>query len=636
MRCLSSDDQPERGLEKTEGEVAVCGIAGEIRFDGERSSLTTTRAMCDAQVHRGPDDEGYYAKGPTSLGIRRLAIIDLRKGLYPLQNERNSIHLIFNGEIYGYRDLADKLERAGHEFYSKTDSEVLVHAYEEWGATCLEKLNGMFAFALWDEPEQLLWIARDHFGIKPLYYHQRKEFFTFASEIKPLLTRPDIHPRPNESVIRNYIGTGRVDDTAETFFDGIRQLRPAHQLLIRPSGVVKMERYWAPKISHELNSNSYEKEVENTRRLFVEAIRRQLVSDVPVGTCLSGGIDSSSIVCAIKKFRADPTISTDGRIKTFSAVFPGYPIDESRYARAVCETAEAEYNPVQPTASELWQDLPVLVKCQEEPFASTSIYAQYRVMKRAKERGITVLLDGQGNDELLCGYIPLYLQYLQTLRKHEKYCRLLTEGIRSSDLLGPLIKPHIPTYLKGLLAHGKSLLRRASPTRATAITVSKGSENDLPSTLEVLTSVNGLPALLRYEDKNSMWHSIEARVPFLDRPFFEYVASLPLDRKLCDGWTKHIFRRAMSGILPEEIRLRRSKIGFETPEKRWIERDLRGRLQEFFSKKDLVASRFYDVDALRKLLNKPKLTSDETSLIWRILNLELWYRQFFGETIIVD
>jgi len=621
-------------LENTEGEVAVCGIAGEIRFDGKLSSLTTTRAMCDAQIHRGPDDEGYYANGPTSLGIRRLAIIDLRKGLYPLHNERNSIHLVFNGEIYGYGDLAHELERAGHEFYSKTDSEVLVHAYEEWGTTCLEKLNGMFAFALWDELEQLLWIARDHFGIKPLYYHQSENFFTFASEIKPLLTRPDLRTHANERVIRNYIGSGRVDDTTETFFDGIRQLRPAYQLLIRPSGVVKLDRYWVPKISHELNGSSPGKEVENTRRLFVEAIRRQLVSDVPVGTCLSGGIDSSSIVCAIEKFRAKATISSDERIKTFSAVFPGYPIDESRYARTVCEVAKAEHNPVQPTANELWQDLPLLVKCQEEPFASTSIYAQYRVMKRAKERGITVLLDGQGNDELLCGYIPLYLQYLQMLKKHGKYCRLLTEGIRSFDLLSPLIKPHIRPYLIGLLAHGKSLVRRALPIRA--ITVSRGSENDLPSTLEVLTSVNGLPALLRYEDKNSMWHSIEARVPFLDRPFFEYVASLPLDRKLCDGWTKYIFRRAMSGILPEEIRLRRSKIGFETPEKRWIEKDLRGRLQEFFSKKELVASRFYDVDALRKLLNKPKLTSNETSFIWRILNLELWYRQFFGKTKVVD
>jgi asparagine synthase (glutamine-hydrolysing) len=612
----------------------MCGIAGEIRFDGIPSNPAITKAMCDAEFHRGPDDEGYYSRGPVSLGIRRLAIIDLTKGLYPLQNETGTIRLVFNGEVYGFDALRLALEEHGHRFRSKTDAETVVHGYEEWGTGCLDKLAGMFAFALWDDREQLLWIARDHFGIKPLYYHGNKSFITFASEIKPILARPDIRRRPNERVIRDYIRSARVDDTPETFFDGIRRLPPGHQLLIRPSGTLRLEKYWTPKISRELNGDLSGNEAETTRRLFLESVERQLVSDVPVGTCLSGGIDSSSVVSAIRRVHPKGSASTGEWIKAFSAVFPGCAIDETKYAKIVCESAQAEYNPVEPKADELWRDLPDLVKCQEEPFSSTSMYAQYRVMKRAKERGITVLLDGQGSDELLCGYIPLYLHYLLMLRKHGMYHRLLVEGVRSLDLIGPLIKLRMFGYFMRLLVYGRLLMfgpkHRNATTQSKTATM-KVSEDDLPGVLEMLTSVHGLPALLRYEDKNSMWHSIEARVPFLDRPFFEYVAALPLDRKLRDGWTKYIFRRAMSGILPEQIRLRRSKIGFETPEKRWIENELRGVLQEFFSKPDLQASKYYSPSSVRKLLNRPRLSVDDTSRIWRGLNLELWYREFFGQ-----
>jgi asparagine synthase (glutamine-hydrolysing) len=606
----------------------MCGIAGELRFDGNESDLKITKVMCDTQVHRGPDDEGYYSRGPVSLGIRRLAIIDLTKGLYPIQNEKSTIHLVFNGEIYGFDSLRAELEEYGHRFRSKTDTETLVHAYEEWGTACLDRLNGMFAFALWDEQEHLLWIARDPFGIKPLYYHYDQDFLVFASEIKPLLARPDAHHRPNERVIHDYLRSARVDDTPDTFFDGVKRLLPGHHLLIRPSGTMKLERYWTPRISRELNGEMRREEVENTRRLFLDAVKRQLVSDVPVGTCLSGGIDSSSVVCAMRKVHPKGSTSTGEWIKTFSAVFPGYPIDEGKCARTVCEVAQAEYNPGQPTAAELWRDLRDLVKCQEEPFASTSIYAQYRVMKRAKERGMTVLLDGQGSDELLCGYVPLYLHYLLTLSEHGKYLTMVRETIRSYDLVHPLIKTRVLAYLRRLLAYSKSMLSGSTSMRSFDRQSSQATERDLHDTLQVLTTIHGLPALLRYEDKNSMWHSIEARVPFLDRPFFEYVASLPLNRKLGDGWTKRIFRCAMTGILPENIRLRRNKIGFETPEKKWIQKELRNSLQEFF-KSDLAASRFYNADTLRKLLGKPALTASETSLIWRVLNLEMWYREFF-------
>jgi asparagine synthase (glutamine-hydrolysing) len=592
--------------------------------------------MCDAQIHRGPDDEGYYASGPVSLGIRRLAIIDLTKGLYPLRNEKGTLHLVFNGEIYGYEPLRRQLEACGHTFHSNTDAETVIHSYEEWGTDSLGKLCGMFAFALWDEPKKLLWIARDHLGIKPLYYYQSKDFLAFASEIKPLLKHPHVSWRPNEKLIPRYLNTGLAGDgTEDTFFEGISQLAAAHHLLIHSSGVVTHQRYWTPDISTRVNGQVVSEEVEETRRLFLEGIRLHLVSDVPVGTCLSGGIDSSSVVCAVKKVYPSGAVSTGERIKTFSVVFPNDPIDETAYAKVVCDQTGAERNLVTPQAEELWNDLPALMRCQEEPFLGTTVYAQWRVMKLAKERGVTVLLDGQGGDELLSGYPHYYLHYLLTLLKHRKYSRILTEGVRSCDLTKPFVKTYLKAYVKYVAASMKSLLAnrqgitadRSGLRAMMSETLAPTRPDDLATKLETDTTTTSLPALLRYEDKNSMWHSIEARVPFLHRPFFEYVASLPLDRKLRSGWTKYVFRLAMQDILPEEIRLRRSKIGFETPEKRWIE-ELRGKLGHFFSGPRLAATRYYDVDALRRLLAKRTLRNEEARLIWRILNLELWFSEF--------
>jgi asparagine synthase (glutamine-hydrolysing) len=609
----------------------MCGIAGELRFDQTPSNPAITRAMCDAQIHRGPDDAGYYAHGPVSLGIRRLAIIDLRKGLYPLRNELGTIHLIFNGEIYGFQQLRRELEQNGHEFRTNTDAETIVHSYEQHGTRCLEKLNGMFAFALWDEPEQLLWIARDHFGVKPLYYYKSKEFFAFASEIKPLLKHPGVFWRPNNSLIRRYLKTGlTADGTESTFFEGINQLPPAQQMLIEPSGAFKQEKYWAPKVSKKLDGTEATQEVEQTRRLFLDGISLHLVSDVPVGTCLSGGIDSSSVICSIKKVHPQGAVSTGQRIKAFSAVFPGDPIDELWFSRIVCDQTGAEQNLVTPTAEEFWEDLQTLVRCQEEPFISTSVYAQWRVMKLAKEKGVTVMLDGQGGDELLAGYQPYYLSYLLNLARHGRLFEAVREGVKSFDLTSSLAKSHLRSLLSDLIRYlGFAIRNSESRVLGDGTTlgyVSRAPLADLAGRLRMDIVATSLPGLLRYEDKNSMWHSIEARVPFLYRPFFEYVASLPLDRKLHNGWTKHIFRLAMNGILPRQILLRRSKIGFETPEKKWIQ-ELRGKLGDLFLDSG-TAEELLDTEALRRLLRKPSLANDEARLIWRALCVEIWFRTF--------
>lgn len=615
----------------------MCGIAGEVRFDDKASSLATIRTMCDIQKHRGPDDEGYYQKGSLALGIRRLSIIDLTKGLYPLQNETGTLHLVYNGEIYGFQEVRADLRKLGHSFRSNTDGETIVHGYEEWGTQCLDRLDGMFAFALWDESKQVLWVARDPFGIKPFYYFRNENFFAFASEIKPLLGRADISCNPNDEAIEEYLLSGLVDIGEDTFFNGIRRLAPGHQIMIRPNGSVEVKEYWRPSISNQINGNVSDSEVERTRNLFTEAVKLQLISDVPVGTCLSGGVDSSSIVCTIKKVYPKGVASVGERIKTFSAIFPGEPFDEAEYAQDICTLTGAEHNTVRPTAEEFWNDLPTLVRCQEEPMFSTSIYAQWRVMKQAKESGITVLLDGQGGDELLGGYHPYYQYYLLNLIRERALAKFANESVRSRHIILPMLMSYLKSVLR-IARRGDTLstivsryfiLKNQDPGKGSKF--SDAPLNDLALKLQVDVATGKLPALLRYEDKSSMWHSIEARVPFLHRPFFEYVASLPLDRKLRNGFTKYVFRLAMADILPDKVRLRRDKIGFETPERKWIEA-LRERLVEFFSMSGVCAGRYYNVQALLRLLSKGTFTNEEIHLIWRILNLEIWYNQFFGES----
>jgi len=602
----------------------MCGIAGEIRFDDNPSTLDSTREMCRLLAHRGPDDEGFFADGAVSLGIRRLAIIDLTKGLYPICNEERNLHLIFNGEIYGYSELRNELIQLGHTFSSNTDAETVVHSYEEWERDCVAKLNGMFAFALWDGRKQLLWLVRDHFGIKPLYYYKDEKFLIFASEIKPLLNHPNVTYGPNESVIRQYMETGLVDVSEETFFAGIYRLMPAQHMVIDQKGNLQAATYWKPPVSAAVNGSPSRAEIQQTRDLFLDAITRQIASDVSVGTCLSGGIDSSSIVCAIKKLYPHGAKSTGNRVRTFSAVFPGSSIDESEYISEVCAQTQSDFNWVSPTADEFWNDLESLVKCQEEPFISPSVYAQWRVMKLAKEHGLTVMLDGQGGDELLAGYSPYYPAYLMTLKQKRKYLTLISEMLRSFQINWPFIK----AYLKIRLGNAQDRRKKSSASLSYESRVRAG---NLARSLEMDVTSTSLPALLRYEDKNSMFHSLEARVPFLDRVLFDHIAALPLSHKLHKGVTKYVFKLAMEGILPEKVLTRKNKIGFEIPERKWIEQDLRARLVSFFEG-ELYREEYYSLHALKDLLKKRNLTEDETRMIWRILNLEVWYRIFFANS----
>lgn len=607
----------------------IAGIAGQLRFDGTSSDPSIVRAMCDAQIHRGPDDAVYYSQGSVSLGIR----CRTTPGLWPLCNEDRTIHVVLDGEIYDFHTLRLDLEKRGHKFHSGTGLETLVHSYEEWGTESLEKLDGMFAFSLWDGPRELLWLARDRFGIKPLHYHYSKNFLAFASEIKPLLGHLDISAEPNEGALHRYLQGGLEGTREETFFAGISRLLPASYLLIHSDGEAEKRRYWKPTISKKVNSRIPARMISTTRSTFLDAVSQQLATDLSVGASLSGGIDSSSVVCAIRRMQP-----TDSSIQTFSASFPGDPIDETEYVRVVCDATGARNHVVKLTADDFWRDLPTLVRCQEEPFSQSFVYAQWRLMRCASEHGVRVMFEGHGGDELLCGYAHYFFYYFMTLIKEKRYHKLLTEALLSRDLTKDetknLIRTYLPTigpYLSSLVTRSLKARNRASCSHFASSEKSELSRapiTDLAAKLEIDASLESLPVALRYVDKNSAWYGIEIRTPFLQKMFVDHCASLPLDQKIRDGWTKHALRLAMKDILPEQIRLRRRKIGFQIPVHRWIENELRQRLRDFFSDPNLKGTRYYSAETAKHILRKRVLSTRDANLVWRLVNVELWCREF--------
>ena len=591
--------------------------------------------MCSILKHRGPDDEAYYRNKNVCIGMTRLAVIDLRKGLYPIENEDESLHLIYNGEIYNFAQLTSELAARGHIFTSLTDGEVIVHGYEQWRCDCLKKFNGMWAFALWDANEEKLVLGRDHFGIKPLYYYLTENLLAFASEIRALLSLPFIERFPNERAIYDYLVDTHVDHAEDTFFDGIYRLMPGHYATVTPDGFLEKTQYWRmPSISEETDCE-LEEASEQVRGLFIDAVRLRLISDVPVGSCVSGGLDSSSIVSVIARLEDEIKKSIGRNLQGFSAWFPGDPLDESCFAKIVAEATATDIHAVYPSASEFWLDLWELIRTQEEPFTSTSIYASWKVMQSAKAHGVTVLLDGQGGDEVFGGYLEYFKPYVADLLRRRKILAAIKETLLSLDLTAPLI-PLLLTY--------RSKINRIITDYLNAEFSAKFGKSsdrlriDSSSTLAQMLWNDitrfKLPALLRYEDKNSMHFSIETRLPFLDPRLVEYVASLPIDFKIQNGWTKSVFRKAMRAILPREVALRRSKIGFETPQQRWFLEELADRVEDLLSS-DMRVCKYVNHEAILALFRtarlKNKISRWDADLIWRCMNLELWLREFIPQ-----
>lgn len=654
----------------------MCGIAGIISLKAIKKDCLT--AMSSALKHRGPDGYGYmlYSKNKgVCIGLnqelpnlsqdlhtvgfahRRLSIIDLTSAsLQPMTDTSGKYCVIYNGEIYNYLELRRELEGLGYAFQTASDTEVLLKAYEAWGPKCVERFNGMWAFALLDIQSKCVIFSRDRFGIKPFYYMFLDHSIYFASEIKGLLAVPSYHYEPNEKVVAKYLLTGLVDNSEETFFNGIYQFPAGHWATIsleKEHITIDQKRYWAfPTISYQ---RTEQEAIEEFRKLFLDALKIHMVSDVPVGTCLSGGLDSSSIVCASELLRRSC------QLPTYTHAAFGYCSSdirylEKKYMEAVVEATSVKMNYVEFTPEQFLSSLPAIIREQDEPFGSASIATQWFVFRQAKAEGMTVMLDGQGADETLAGYHTYFaiigvnllargklLSYLTLRSDYEKEIgpfpfsnSLLSLGLLMSlllnsfpNILGPVIKRvrHLkqtnPIALERMALNGPLIKQYSSEQSISKYPLSLNEE------LQIQVRSTCLPALLRYEDRNSMAHSIEARVPFLDYRLVEFLFTLPDDWKINGVTTKYILREAMKGILPEVIRNRKDKIGFKaTPDLTFL--FVRDHFPLLVDNQTELEKKWFNKKGVEKLLNTQDSSTYFEFILWRILNMKFWMRQHWG------
>ena len=597
--------------------------------------------MTGALAHRGPDGEGLWQNdnGIVQLGHRRLSIIDLSKAaaqpmhFIPSSSKRwaggNHYTIVHNGEIYNYIEIRMELEKEGYSFHTQSDTEVILAAYDCWNDQCIEHFDGMFAFAIWDEKEQELFAARDRFGEKPFFYHFNKEEFVFASEMKALWAA-GVERKANLQMLFNYITIGYVDNPErpeETFFENIFKLPAASRLYYKPAtGELIIEKYWDIDTTTRNRKISEAEAIAQFQKLFTTSVERRLRSDVSLGTSLSGGLDSSSIVAVIRGLP-----SSDSRLQTFTASFPGFEKDELPFSAKIASKFGIPQHICSVTDQNLIDDWEKFLYHQEEPVGSSSAFAQYKVFNLAKQHNVTVLLDGQGADETLAGYHKYYKWYWQELFQKRK---LMYSGeIAAARKLGIVEKFDFKNFLASLFPDLASVilehqylayaLQQEDLTREFVKLQSKEAYyttpalNNLNSLLYFNTCVHGLEELLRYADRNSMAHSREVRLPFLSHELVEFVFTLPSHFKIREGWTKWLLRQAMKQQLPSEIVWRKDKVGFEPPQKKWMENPgLQEMIQE--ARKKLVKEKILKPDVLGKPL-QPASAYEANTNDWRYL-----------------
>jgi len=619
----------------------MCGIAGLFSLSGKPVSETEVQSMCDAMEHRGPDDEGYYSAPEIVLGMRRLSIIDIDGGHQPVHNEDASVWIVFNGEIYNFQALRRVLERQGHSFYTNTDTEVIVHLYEQYGEACVDRLRGMFAFALWDDHRKKLLVARDRLGIKPLFYSVVDGRLAFGSELKVLLQLTELERRLNWSSV-NYLFSSMCTPLSESIIQGVHKLPPGHILTASARQGVQTHRYWDVEFDPDYGkSEGYF--VERLRDLLEESVRLRLIADVPVGAFLSGGIDSSAVVATMSRLNSGP-------VKTFSIGFSDEEYDERQYARRVAEQFGTDHHElvVEPNVLNVIDDLAWSL---DEPFGDSSAIPMYIVSKLASEH-VTVVLSGDGGDELFAGYD----RYLK-----EQNERRLSQIPLPARKLAALVGSSMPEGMKGrnFLRHlafdgpdryldANILFREYEKSRLFQDDAYKEIHREDPrsiwrsllqtkgmhwlSSLQYMDIKNYLPNdILTKVDRMSMTHSIEARVPLLDHKLVEFAATIPPELQLRGKTTKYIFKKAMEGILPTEI-LHRPKRGFAVPLGRWF----RGQLGPYV--RDLLLSKrsrdrgLFRESYIERLIEMQDRGRSLDLQLWTMITFELWCRRFIDES----
>jgi asparagine synthase (glutamine-hydrolysing) len=607
----------------------MCGIAGILSSDPGQISGNRLKKMTDAIAHRGPDGEGTWISpsGLAGLGHRRLSIIDLSPAAAQPMHYLDRYAIIHNGEIYNYLELRSFLATKGYTFSTRSDTETILAAYDHYGTDCLRHFDGMFAFAIWDEKEKKLFLARDRFGEKPLFFYHDEEQFLFASEMKALWAA-GAKKTANKKMVYNFLTLGYTQNPAdgfETFYEGVSKL-PARTMLVYDAASHEWQTSgWWDIAIEENNPPNEEDTIRGFLGLFTGSVSRRLRSDAPIGTSLSGGIDSSSIVAILLEQK-----EYTQRLQTFSAVFPGFEKDESAYIRSATDHFSIDNYTVTPDADQLITDFEKIVHHQEEPFASAGIYAQYRVFGLAREHGVKVLLDGQGADELLAGYHKYYHWYWQELyRKDKKALAFELDAARRSGVKDPWtwrnrLATWLPAYAAMYLKKSRAAAQKNNKDLSRDLVGQSGvSYYDTPhiggldGALYYNVFMNGLEELLRYADRNAMAHGLEVRLPFLDHQLAEFLFSLPSNFKIREGRTKWLLRSSMEWALPEEIVWRKDKIGYEPPQQTWMQHP---RLQDYMqeAKRKLVGADILNPSVLNKKII-PRSAHEADNDDWRYL-----------------
>lgn len=622
----------------------MCGIAGGWWANASGLDEGFSQALWSMR-RRGPNDSGHmlYAleRGTFGLGHTRLSIIDLTAGGHqPMHAPDGSASIVFNGEIYNYRELRAELSACGHVFVSNSDTEVLLAAWRQWGRSCLTRLVGMFAFAVYEKRSGKLTCVRDAFGIKPFFYTSTPESFAFASEISAVKALTGRRMGLDLQRAYDYLVHNDYDSNARTFVDGVLQLEPGHLLEFDFSSgaLVSPKRWWLPSVT-ERTDLSFDQAVERFREEFLESIRLHLRSDVPLGAALSGGLDSSAVVCAMRH------VEPDLPINTFSYIAKGTPLSEERWVDHINHYVGATAHKITVSQEELASDLDDMIRTQGEPFGSTSIYAQYRVFRSAMESGVTVTLDGQGADEMLAGYEGYPGHRVRSMLERGEYGRAWcflaswvqwpgrSWGMGIKQVIGEIAPDYLyeslrnlkgssgtPQWINARYLAEQGVLTKYPRQQASGAIVGRR----LAGELALALTRKGLPALLRHGDRNSMRFSVESRVPFLTHELAQSLLSLPEEYLISpQGETKRLLRAALRGIVPDEVLDRRDKIGFATPERQWLlplADTIRGWLSEEldlpFLDQMQLRSEFESIVAGRM---------PYTPQVWRWINFCRWY-----------
>jgi len=621
----------------------MCGIAGGVFRHGQINKDLFEK-MVDIISYRGPDDRGVWYDGNIALGHRRLSIIDLsNSGHQPFVYGKYV--LVYNGEVYNYRELRMELERDGYSFSTQTDTEIVAASYLKWGGECVNKFNGMWSFAIFDTEKNVLFCSRDRFGVKPFYYYFDSDCLYFGSEIKQILLvlkegnlKQDL--KANRERLMEFMIGGQQDYSFDTMFQDVKQLPPGYNLtLSKASGWHLKFDQWYDLGKTIRSKNSYNEAVKDFRDSFIESVNLRLRSDVPIGFCLSGGLDSSAIVCTADRLLEEQ--GSPSTLHSISSCFKGdeyAAYDEQEYIDEVVKKTGIIQHKVYPEFKDLFPKMDDIIWHMDEPFSSTSVFAQDTVFEGAENNGLTVMLDGQGSDEQLAGYSEFYSLLMQQLLRQRKFGTLHHEysaykSLRSGSeidanrvLLLTIRNTVLPRWTKNFAY--RHFFKRSgidTPFRTDEFLKYKDKFkfSDFPEQYILDQFKYELIGLLQYEDRNSMAHSIESRVPFLDYRLVEKIFSFPLEYKIHDGKTKVLMRDALKDILPEKIGKRYSKLGFVTPEDKWI-RDNKQLFKEEFEKAVGRLSPLIDSNLANQWFNGGKAFNRGNYTMWRIICAGHW------------